>query len=267
MRASDLFERAASRYYIHTTKIEYINSILKKGLVPNASNGGQGNYDDFDWISLEGVYATREPGLIERYLAHHGLQDEFALCVLAVSPNSTLPDEDTINLIMRKAFEDVLDRYDIDDSYESLDEYFAHRYDVEEPHPDDIRDLDQLWRLVGEEFHKRASSPSDPRPADPKMLEELCYGWASLQYPDDGYDVHPEDWKYIKDVITRRYPKMAHPSLGAGWSIRLPHAVGFSGRNRIVAVIAVRDYIGEIVYGQLPAEAKTMLGSIGIKID
>ena len=262
MRAKQLFERAASQYFMHATKVEYIPSILKKGLIPNASNDGNGNYDTLEWLSLEGVYATKQPELIKRYIRAHDIQDEYAICLIAASLNSTLPDEDTINILFRKCYEEICDSYGIDSAYEGVGEYFHTREDDPEweLHPNDLKDEDDFWTKVAEYFHRYASSPGDNRPPDIEMLKDAATEWAATVWNE--YDSDPFSWKDLKDKIVRRYPRMGHPDFGQHWSIRLPHAVTFSGRNRIVAVIKVIEDQGEVVYGHIPPEAMDMVGTL-----
>lgn len=277
MRAREfLAERAAPQYYIHATRPEAIPSILKKGLIPNATNDGEGNYtDSLDWLSLEGVYATKQPSLTQSYLRAHDLLDHFALCVLSISQGSALPDEDTINILLRKCHQRVCDSWGVDTSYyESIEHYFAEREMHDEPHDpydDDGEPAAELtpeifWKQVAEEFHELAKSPSDPRPADMKLLDELCDNWHGVAFVDGG-DADPFYWKDLKDRVVRRYPRMAHPEFGHGWSVRIPGAVTFSGRNRIAAVVEVEDGHATLVWGKLPAETKELFRSLVDNLD
>lgn len=248
--------------YYHCTRLENVKSILKVGLVPNHANNGAGNYDDARWESLDGVYCTRESDIIESYIRAHDLEDGYAIVVLSVSPTAALPDEDVIEVILKHARVKVADEWGIDGYYleeeGGLHEYFETRYDNgEEPHPGDLQDIDDFYAKVGEKFHEMVKA-NDPRPMDPEMITTLVDCFREFDEGSDGDAALV--WKDIKDAITRRYPKMAHPTAGAGYSIRIPGPVGFSGRNRIVAIVGVIDHEGRLLYGKLPREAEEFLG-------
>src|SRR5574343_176054 len=51
-----LMEKPEAGYYFHISAYQNFESIMKNGLIPNF-NGG--NYDEDQWVSLEGVYASR----------------------------------------------------------------------------------------------------------------------------------------------------------------------------------------------------------------
>jgi hypothetical protein len=261
MRAHELFERAAQDYYMHCTSIDHLESIKKMGLIPNKANKGQGNYEDFDWLSLDGVYATKQPEIIENYARAHSLHD-YLIVLLAISPNSVLPDEDTINILLRKCYEEVCGWWGIDSYYDSF-EHWADEHDhapdedgnVEEP------DREKFFHQIAELFHEKAKTAGDPRPADMAMLEELVSDWAALAFTG-GVESHPEDWRDLKDRVCRRYPRMGHPLMGHGWSIRIPDAVSYAGRNRIVGIVEVIDEYGRLVWGHIPDEAKPMVSRL-----
>lgn len=242
MRARELMERAAQSYYMHCTSLDNLQSIMKLGLIPNKSNDGEGNYtDSVDWLSLDGIYATKEPELIEGYARAHGLES-FLICVLVVSPNSVLPDEDTINILMDKCFRATpheAKEVDGEWSDEPDDEFYQH------------------CALL---FHEQAKTPGDTRPPHMDDLIHLVQEYYTMQ--NYGGVEDPFEWKDLKDRLCRRYPRMSHPDLGQGWSIRIPDAVSFSGRNRIVALVEVIDDYGKLIWGRLPDEAKGMVSRL-----
>lgn len=231
----NIMEQAASpQFYMHATSIENAEKIAKEGLIPNG--GGDGNYEDSRWISLEGVYATNNPGKIWDYLRAHGLQD-YALILIEVDPATTLPDEDTIDILLDKAFEEV--------HHSSIDTLIDDGFDPNE------HDLD--WKAVGQRFHVLASG-GQKIPYDEDFCTELADWWGDHKILS-GENIDPWDWMALKDKVVRHYPNMAHPTLGSGWSIRHPGHIGFEGPTRIVAIIADQDNHAAIMKGTIPSEA------------
>lgn len=265
MRARELFERvrAPTQYYVHVTAADNLRSILKKGLVPNAANKGLGNYDDTRWLSLDGVYATKQPEIIHSNLRANHNFGHYGLVLLSVAVSATLPDEDGIEALLKDCYKRVMDLHGIDSYYASwIGEYFQTRdQNRDDDDPEwSLRDESQFWREVAEEFHNRAKG-NDPRPMDQELISTLVEYWSDFEF--EGYgDIDPYDWRDLKDKVTRRYPRLAHPNGGAGWSLRIPHVVGYSGRTRIVAVIEVIDGTPEVLYGSVPADAKELLNRI-----
>ena len=252
----NLFERVNTKTYFHVTNIANVPSILKKGLLPNASNDGMGNYDNPEWQSLPGVYATVESDIIETYIHAHGLYD-YAIVVLSVSPSSTLPDEDVIPIVLSDLFNKEMSRlmgrnvlFDRDN--DEILEYFEKEY------PDSEGQLPpEIIQPIALAFHNHAKG-SDPRPADMNDIETAIECWWEFKIGADGDAAII--WYDLKDKLVRRYPKLAPSAEKRGYSVRIPNAVGFSGRNRITAIVEFHDDQGTVVYGSINHEARDFFG-------
>jgi len=232
---------AGARYFLHVTARKNIRSILKKGLVPNY---GGGNYHDGRWDSLEGVYATDTPSVIERHMAAHGLWGNAALIVIEVHDGAAiLPDEDMIDMALKK----ITGEYFGGNFAEIADE-IAERC----PTPDAPE-----WQEIADRFHQWAGGGEK----DQALLDELMAYWTDHAVYGYGDTDHMR-WMEIKDQVVRHYPRMVHPHLGHQHSIRLLGPVGFDGPARIVCIIDIRPSGAKVVYGAVPSPAMGMVNSI-----
>lgn len=249
-----LSERVATQTYFHITDGKNVPAILKKGLVPKASNDGYGNYGG-EWESLNGVYATKESDILENVMFSSNIQDDFAICVLSVSLESTLPDEDLIPIYFDEIFQHVMEKF-TNGKLRATGAAYDHADAVDYWERTEGYIPDEVTEAVAAEFHRRVNG-NDPRPADMSLLTQAVLIWWEFTIGESGDGIL--SWGEIKDEIVRRYPKMAHPTAGRGYSIRIPHAVGFGGRNRITAIVRVIDNKGHLVYGHLNPEAQEMV--------
>lgn len=261
MRYIDILtERAESKFYVHVTKRENVRSILKQGLIPNHANNGTGRYEDARWYTLDGIYATNSAPLAIKII--ESLGSAYALVVLAITPTSTLPDEDVIDMLMDKAYERVRSNYGIDDFFQhDPSTHFDNRSQAPdyEPHENDLRDTAHMWEKVAEEFHHLACHT--PKIAfNRDLLDDLVDYWRTWEVEEyqDG-DNDPHYWKDLKDKIVRKYRKMAINNLQHYTSVRIPNPVTFRGRNRIVAIV---DSDGSILYGMVPEAAQALIDGI-----
>ena len=226
-------------YFLHVTKRANLKSILKNGLIPNFAGG---NYSDTRWISLEGVYASREMDQLKTYLRAHDTKD-FAILVIGIEEGSSLPDEDIVEIILQKAYEQAKTKTNINPFEE-----------------DEIESDDPFWKVVANNFHFLASSGQRCR-KDMKFLTELVDWWADFEHYQGG-DVGPDEWAAMKDRAVRAYPKMVNPHLGYQHSVRIPGTVGFEGSARIVAAIDVNGMREKLVFGAIPEEAQDMVAAL-----
>ena len=249
-----LAERAATQTYFHVTDGKNVPAILKKGLIPNASNNGYGNYEG-EWESLNGVYATKESDILDSIVSRTGIYNDFAICVLSVSLESTLPDEDIIPIWFDRIFQKVMEKF-THGQLRATGMHYDHADAVEYWEDTEGYMPDEVTEAVAAEFH-RAANGNDPRPADMSLLTDAVQSWWEFKIGDSGDGIL--SWGDVKDKIVRRYPKMSHPTAGRGYSIRIPDAVGFGGRNRITAIVRVVNDKGQLVYGKLNPEAEQMV--------
>jgi len=234
----NLFENMqvqTKEYFVHVTPYKNIKSILKQGLIPN-QNGG--NYTDTRWISLKGVYASKNMDHLLGYLRSHGMVN-FGIIVIETSSEDTLPDEDIIDPLLTKATHDVFKRH----GYQVSPEF--------DPAEEEIEYDDPIWNEVAKEFDKLAGGKGT---TDDTLIELVEY-WKDFAFYLGG-DIDPDYWLDIKDAITRKYRKMKAPLLDYQHSIRIPNAVGFEGFTKIIFVGGYKNNEFSVFLDKAPAEAE-----------
>ena len=230
----------APGFYAHVTNLNNLKSIKAKGLVPNF---GGGNYDDIQWTSLEGVYASKNAEMLSRYLSAHG-HYHYGIVVIEVRMSDALPDEDIIDINLSRAFEKALHQFGVDD--EEVSEQVEENDGVIDP-------SQPLWRAVLGDFSSTLGQPAGNVPEG--FIEQLVDFWFTINYLGGGDALM--DWGHLKDTATRLFPRMTNAHTGDQHSIRIPNVVGFEGATRIVALIAVHGgTMPEVIYNKVPAEAE-----------
>jgi hypothetical protein len=81
-----------------------------------------------------------------------------------------LPDEDTINILIRKCYEEVRDWWGIDSHFEDYDHWLEHESDEEEETRTGRADEEEFVKQIAELFHQKAKSPGDDRLPTWRML-------------------------------------------------------------------------------------------------
>ena len=259
MRYSEILnERVEPKIYYHATQASNVKSILKTGLIPNKAGleKNHGRYENGRWWTLEGVYCTHSPVLLSKVL------EEFlspAIVILSISSPSGITDEDAIDNLIQKLWEQTCNDWGIDHSfYYELDYYFEQRKENSE-HGDAelIKNRYDLFKHTALIFHQIASKGNTHIIFDEKLIESLIEHWYSFKDETDEED--PFEWKRIKDVISRKYPQLESGDFKNKTSIRIPTAITFRGRNRIIAVV---DNKLNVLYGNPPAQSLEMLRTI-----
>jgi hypothetical protein len=250
-----LTERPEPQLYYHATPLSNVKSILKQGLLPNHSNEGHGRYEDSRWWSLPGVFCTKSIMLLSNVV--DSFMHEPAYVVLSVSVPSTVVDEDAIDNLVQDCWEKECFKVDIpqDDWYE-LEVYFEDR----EMNEEDSKELrDYLIRDTAIAFHKLASKANPKAPYDADLIENLVDHWTAFKSADG--DADPFEWKALKEKVGRRYPRLEGGNFKDDVSIRIPTAVTFKGRNRIIAIV---DGNLNVLYGKAPEQSLAFLkGMVG----
>jgi hypothetical protein len=221
-------------YFMHVTKIENVPAIMKQGLVPNTKGG---NYDDMRWVSLDGVYASRDAEHLSGYMASHDFQD-YAIVVVEILPEDRLPDEDLIDNNLRIIFDSTCQKLHLDPeevAYEQMD--FG----------------DPVWTDVYQRFAATLGEPVK----DISEVQSIIEYWVDVDMLDGGDALM--DWSDMKDRLVRNYPHMIHEKSKDQYSVRSTEAIGFGGSSKIIAVVEVRRDKAKVTYNKVPPEAKTIV--------
>lgn len=254
MRYSELYEkRSQVETYYHVTAARNVPSIMKHGLVANHANNGVGRYDD-RWQSLNGIYASKSINLIKKIAYHMG--EPIAVVVLSVSPKSGLPDEDIIELLIRKAYEYALDTWGIDHYYyETPGEYFEHAKEAGEPTDFTMEDV---WKSASEQFHKLASKNDPHIHYNAPLIDELIDYWVTYALDEfQSGENDPSRWMELKDIVSRIYRRTME-SNDYKTSLRFDGPITFKGRNRITAIVTSDG----IIYGYVSNEENQVISEL-----
>lgn len=225
-----LMEGPGGGLYFHISPTRNTNSIMDHGLIPNY---GGGNYEDNEWISLDGVYASRNAEHLRSIMETQDITD-FLIIVIEVADQIALPDEDLLTGLLKKVSERL---------------YNAHGAGVGKKITYNFSADISFWKEVMHEFDKEAGGNG----SYPPFLWDFVKMWAFFKHYVRQAHVDPDEWKAVKDQVVRYYHNAGHPEKGQ-YSIRIPHAVGFHGDTKIVAIIGVDEFYEkyELIYGDLP---------------
>lgn len=234
-------ERPPRLHLVHCTSVERGRSIVTEGLKPGTEE--RCNYDCNRWLPLDGVYLSVSGNQIDQYRRAHDLRD-CALVLVEADPDTLLPDEDVIDVLLAMAFKDNGGR-----AWDDLS-------DGEEIPPSG----DPFWKGVRDRFVRLAGRRSDAvlRPDD---LDELVDWWADFEFFGEGGDVDPFEWSALKDRIVRAFPRMEGLALHER-SKRHPGPIGFDGSTRIAAVVEVIGGDAFVVRGVVPDEARNLVAAM-----
>ncbi len=245
-----LNERRSTEVYYHVTSVENVPSILKHGLVPNKANDGAGRYEDSRFYTLKGVYAAKDALLLHQIAG--SLNDDFVIVILSISPPSTLPDEDVLEVLMSNVFEQICRSYPMRpetiDTYRELD--WSNELDDTQK-----EELEGFWDAVGKEFHRQAGRGNPHITFDKELIDDLIWEWRISHL--ESYQEGEHDslgWMDTKDKLVRKYRGVEGGNFKKGRSVRVEGPVTFRGRNRILAIV---DGPGpsDVVYGKVPEES------------
>lgn len=258
MRAKQLLEKsAATEMYFHVTARDNLRSIMKRGLVPNGTNGQR--YDDSRFYSLEGVYATKSPALVGKIA--DGIEDPI-LIVLQVSVGSSLPDEDVFEVLCTDVFDRMTRKRFPHSGAAWVDDMWFQAEDAKmegrvEEYEDTKSEIEEFWNAMAREIHKAAAAQNNHITYDKELIDGLIWHWRIHHFDHYAdFEDDPSAWMTIKDRMSRKYRGATAGEFKGGVSVRIPGAVAFGGRNRI---IAIADPEGNVYYGQLPEEAREVL--------
>lgn len=236
MRYRDLLEASSSiRIYAHVSPGANLDSILRQGLLPNA---GGGNYSGY-WEALDGVYVTNDPTILRQHIFARGIEPHYVIVLVQVAGRNHL-DEDVIDNLVLKCFNEVLRRHGLSD-----------------------RDSDRMYDMGIEDQIKQelvASVQAALGPPkrnvlskEPNLIEEYVDSWLSERY-EGGEGPGGEWWTYAKGLILRAFSTFTDDR-----NLRIPKTIGYTGKTRIIAVVNVVNGEAHVVRGTVPSDAQDLV--------
>ena len=232
----NIVESAHPVYYGHVSPAKNLKAILRRGLQPNL---GGGNYSGYE-TSLRGVYVSRVPALLKTHLAARQMEDRFVLVIVVVNGLAHI-DEDVLDVLMHNSVDEVLASHQIP------------RQSIEDLEPDDA-----MWDEVERAFLNKLGQPNQAILAQhPDLVREFCESYVTEHLY--GEDIDSIYWEDAKETIIQCFPAVQHPLHGTDYSLRIPHAITYTGNTHIVAVIEMLEGEPHVLKGALPNEARSLV--------